>query len=194
MRSLRMKLVFIMVLLIVALMTVVGSFLINGVGNFYIEEFYIQMEQTFSEEFILQMRQTATQNNAPERLKEQLMAQADFVSLHCPSTPETRGLINGEMLGLMKPTAYLINTARGPVIDEPALLDALTRRSIAGAGLDVFPGEPHINPALWQLDNVILTPHIGSNTAGTRYDMAAEAGRQILRVLAGDKPENLING
>ncbi len=78
MRSLRMKLVFIMVLLIVALMTVVGSFLINGVGSFYIEEFYIQMEQTFSEEFILQMRQTAAQNNAPERLKEQLMAQADL--------------------------------------------------------------------------------------------------------------------
>lgn len=78
MRSLRMKLVFIMVLLIVALMTVVGSFLINGVGSFYIKEFYIQMEQTFSEEFILQMRQTATQNNAPERLKEQLMAQADL--------------------------------------------------------------------------------------------------------------------
>lgn len=125
---------------------------------------------------------------------EQLMTQADFISLHCPSTPETRGLINADMLSLMKPTAYLINTARGPVIDEEALLDALTRRSIAGAGLDVFPGEPDINPAFWQLDNVILTPHIGSNTAGTRYDMAAEAGRQILRVLAGNKPENLING
>ncbi|MBE5779109.1 MAG: dihydrofolate reductase [Clostridiales bacterium] len=125
---------------------------------------------------------------------EELMAQADFVSLHCPSTPETRGLINREMIALMKPTAFLINTARGPVIDEAALLDALNRRSIAGAGLDVFPDEPNVNPALWPLDNVILTPHIGSNTAGTRYDMAAEASRQILRVFSGQKPENLING
>lgn len=124
----------------------------------------------------------------------ELMSQADFVSLHCPSTPETRGLISREMLSLMKPTAYLINTARGPVIDQDALIDALRSHAIAGAGLDVFPDEPNVSPDLCALNNAILTPHIGSNTAGTRYQMAAEASRQILRVLAGEKPENWING
>lgn len=123
----------------------------------------------------------------------ELMAQSDFISLHCPSTPETRGIINDDMLSLMKPTAYLINTARGPVIDEAALVEALENRTIGGAGLDVFPEEPKVSPALCALDNVILTPHIGSNTAGTRYTMAAEAGRQILRILDGKLPENLIN-
>lgn len=122
----------------------------------------------------------------------QLMKESDFISLHCPSTPETRNLINREMLSLMKPTACLINTARGPILDQEALIDALSSHSIAGAGLDVFPDEPNVNPALCALNNVILTPHIGSNTAGTRYDMAAEASRQILRVLDGKKPENLI--
>ena len=122
-----------------------------------------------------------------------LMAQSDFISLHCPATPKTQGLISQKMIALMKPTACLINTARGAVVDENALLDALINGRIAGAALDVYPKEPHINPAFLTLPNVILTPHCGSNTHQARYEMARQASLRIQAVLAGQLPENLLN-
>ena len=108
-------------------------------------------------------------------------------------TPETRSMISREMIALMKPTAYLINTARGPVLDEEALIDALREKRIAGAALDVYTGEPHVNPAFFELDNVQLTPHSGSNTLATRNQMAETASERILTVLAGKTPPNLLN-
>ena len=123
----------------------------------------------------------------------ELMAQSDFISLHCPATPETRSLISREMIALMKPSACLINTARGAVVDENALLDALTEGRIAGAALDVYPDEPDVNPAFLPLSNVILTPHCGSNTHQARYEMARQASVRIQAVLEGQLPENLLN-
>jgi len=97
------------------------------------------------------------------------------------------------MIGRMKPSAYLINTARGPIVDEEALIEALQHRKIAGAGLDVYTGEPYVNPAFFKLDNVLLTPHVGSNTFYARNKMAEAASRRILDVLSGNIPENLLN-
>ena len=124
---------------------------------------------------------------------EKLMAQSDFITLHCPHTPQTQGLISREMLARMKPTAYLINTARGPIVDEDALIDALRARRIAGAALDVYAGEPDINPAFASLDNVLLTPHAGSNTLHARNEMARAASERILDRLAGRIPKNVLN-
>lgn len=123
-----------------------------------------------------------------------LMAEADFVSLHCPLTLETTGLITRELLLSMKPTAFLINTSRGLVVDESALLEALEHGRIAGAGLDVFVGEPRINPLFQTLPNVIMTPHVGSNTVQARKEMAQEASLRIREVLLeGKKPVHLLN-
>src|SRR3954470_3819831 len=103
-----------------------------------------------------------------ERLPlEQLLREADVVSLHCPLTPETHHLIGAAELGAMKPSAVLINAARGPVVDERALAEALAGREIAAAGLDVYEQEPRVEPALLGLDNVVLTPHLGSATVET---------------------------
>lgn len=124
---------------------------------------------------------------------ETLLAQSDFISVHCPLTEATRGIIGREQLALMKPTAFLINTARGPVVDEPALIEALQNRRIAGAGLDVYVGEPHVNPAFFALDNVLLTPHVGSNTTHARHEMALAATERILDILAGKAPKNVLN-
>jgi lactate dehydrogenase-like 2-hydroxyacid dehydrogenase len=96
---------------------------------------------------------------------------SDFVSLHCPGGKDTRHLIDAERLRQMKPTAHLINTARGDVVDSQALIDALRDRRIAGAGLDVYEGEPHIHPGFLTLDNVNLLPHLGSATLSTRTAM-----------------------
>jgi len=122
-----------------------------------------------------------------------LMKESDFISLHCPHTPETHGMISREMIALMKPTAFLVNTARGPVMDEDALIDALREKRIAGAALDVYTGEPNVNPAFFELDNVQLTPHSGSNTLATRNQMAEAASAQMLAVLAGFPLQNVLN-
>lgn len=107
---------------------------------------------------------------------EELMQSADFVSLHCPGGESTKHLINQQMLDLMKPTAHLINTARGDVVDTQALVNALKSKKIAGAGLDVYEGEPHVNEGLLTLDNVSLLPHLGSATIATRTAM----GKKVL--------------
>lgn len=116
---------------------------------------------------------------------EDVLANADYVSLHVPLTHQTRHLINAERLGRMKPTAYLINTARGPVVDESALVEALKTGVIRGAALDVFENEPEAAPGLKELDNVVLTPHIASATEEARTQMAVIAAENIAAVLAG---------
>ncbi|MEA2063323.1 MAG: D-glycerate dehydrogenase, partial [Gemmatimonadota bacterium] len=117
-----------------------------------------------------------------------LMAEADFISLHVPLTGETRHLIDERRLGLMKRSAYLINTARGPVVDEHALVRALKAGRIAGAGLDVYEEEPRLHPELQGLPNTVLAPHIGSGTTATRKRMAQIAVDNITAVLRGEKP------
>lgn len=121
-----------------------------------------------------------------------LLKEADFVSLHTALTEATKHLINAERLGLMKLTAYLINTSRGPIIDEQALVKALKEKKIAGAGLDVFENEPELSPGLAELDNVVLTPHIASATKETRDKMATMAANNIIAALDGQTPPNLV--
>ncbi len=122
-----------------------------------------------------------------------LLAHSDFVSLHVTLTPETKGLIGGHELGLMKPTAFLINVSRGPVVDEKSLTEALKNKTIAGAGLDVYEKEPELFPGLVELDNVVLLPHVGSATIETRTKMALLAAKNLLEGLAGRKPPNCLN-
>lgn len=121
-----------------------------------------------------------------------LLQSADFISLHTPLTPATRHLIGARELNLMKPTAILVNTARGAVIDEKALAEALKSHRIAGAALDVFEDEPHITEALYGLDHVVLTPHIGTGTIDGRIAMGQEALDNIRNFWAG-KPTNIVN-
>jgi lactate dehydrogenase-like 2-hydroxyacid dehydrogenase len=111
----------------------------------------------------------------PRAKLEQVLREADFVSLHCPATPETRHLMNRERLALMRADAFLINTARGDVVDEAALIEALHGRKIAGAGLDVFEKEPQVSPPLLTMENVVLLPHLGSATRETRVAMGMRA-------------------
>jgi lactate dehydrogenase-like 2-hydroxyacid dehydrogenase len=120
----------------------------------------------------------------------ELLENADFVSLHCPLTPETHHLINAQTLRTMKPGAYLVNTTRGPVVDEAALAEALAAGRIAGAALDVFEKEPEVEPALLTMENVVVTPHLGSATVETRTEMALLAARNVVSVLAGNGPLN----
>ncbi|MFZ0390773.1 MAG: D-glycerate dehydrogenase [Calditrichia bacterium] len=124
---------------------------------------------------------------------DELLAAADFVSIHLPLTEETRHLINADALNRMKSTAYLINTARGPIVDEQALVKALREEGIAGAGLDVFEDEPELAPGLAELENVVLTPHIGSATTHTRHEMARLAAINLRAVLEGEKPPFPVN-
>jgi glyoxylate reductase len=124
---------------------------------------------------------------------DQLLAESDFVSLHTPLTPQTRHQIGERELGLMKPTAFLINTARGAIVDESALARALAQGRIAGAGLDVFEDEPHVEPALLTMTNVVLTPHLGSAVRELREVMAHIVVDNILAVLEGRRPPNCWN-
>jgi glyoxylate reductase len=119
---------------------------------------------------------------------EQLLAEADVLSLHCPLTPETHHLIGAAELAAMKPSAVLINAARGPIVDEAALAEALASGEIATAGLDVYEHEPQVEPRLLELDNVVLAPHLGSATVETRTAMAELAARNAISVLSGQGP------
>lgn len=123
----------------------------------------------------------------PRDTIEQVIAEADFVSLHCPATPETRHLINAERLRQMKQKAFLINTARGDVVDEAALVAALKGGIIAGAGLDVFEREPSVSPELLTMENVVLFPHLGSASTETRVAMGMRA-LENLRLFFAGKP------
>lgn len=123
---------------------------------------------------------------------EQLLKEADFVTLHCPGTPENRHLINEQRLKLMRPSAHLINTARGDVVDNKALCKALKEGWIAGAGLDVFEGEPDIYPGLLELDNIALLPHLGSATEETRIAMGNRVLENIAAFFAGREPRDRV--
>jgi glyoxylate reductase len=119
---------------------------------------------------------------------DELLATADVVSLHCPLRPETHHLLDAAALARMKPTAFLINTTRGAVVDEEALVDALRSGVIAGAGLDVYEREPIVHPGLLELENVVLLPHLGSATVETRTAMAVLAARNVVAVLGEGEP------
>jgi len=124
---------------------------------------------------------------------EELLNQSDFVSIHLPLTPETYHLFSTEEFKTMKPTAFLINAARGPIVDEEALVQALKAKEIAGAALDVFEHEPEVHPELLKLNNVVLTPHIGSAARETRIRMALMAVENMIAALSGQRPPNLVN-
>jgi glyoxylate reductase len=124
---------------------------------------------------------------------EELLRLSDFVSLHVPLTDRTRHLIGEREFGMMKKTAFLVNTSRGPVVDEKALVRALKSGRIAGAGLDVYENEPEPEPELKELDNVVLLPHIGSATFETRTRMSVLAAKNLLSGLRGEIPVNLVN-
>jgi len=123
---------------------------------------------------------------------DELIESSDVLSLHCPYSPATHHLISENQLARMKSTAYLINTARGPIVDEQALVDALKAGQIAGVGLDVFEHEPKVNPGLLELDNAVLIPHLGSATVETRAAMADIAATNALAILAGQTAPNLV--
>lgn len=131
--------------------------------------------------------------NATFVSKDALLAQADILSLHVPYAPSTHHLIGGPELARMKPGAILINAARGGVVDDAALVEALKDGRLAGAGLDVFENEPALNPALVGMKNVVLTPHIASSSAATRHAMAMLAARNLVAALTTGKPPNLLN-
>jgi phosphoglycerate dehydrogenase-like enzyme len=125
---------------------------------------------------------------------DELLAQADYVSLHCPLNESTRGLIGARELGLMKPTGYLINTARGGIVEEDALHDALSRRQIAGAAIDCFATEPLPRaPKLAELDNVLLAPHCIAWSHELFRDIGRAAFQGMIELAAGRPPRGMIN-
>ena len=124
---------------------------------------------------------------------DELLDTADFISIHTPLTPETAHLIGAEELRRMKPETVLVNTSRGPVIDEAALADALAERRIFAAGLDVYENEPEVHPKLLELENLVLAPHIGSASVETREKMAALAAENLATVLRGEEPKTPVN-
>ena len=124
---------------------------------------------------------------------DDLLKESDFVTLHCALTKETHHLIGTRELDLMKSNAILVNASRGPVVDEKALVSALKKGKIGGAGLDVYEEEPKLSPGLSKLENVVLLPHIGSATADTRGQMAVVAAKNAVAILKGKKPPNIIN-
>jgi len=124
---------------------------------------------------------------------ERVLRESDFVSLHVPLAAHTRHMIGAAQLSMMKPTAILVNTSRGPVVDEAALAEALEKGTIAGAGLDVFENEPQVNPGLLKLDSVVVAPHIASASVDTRRKMCMMAAENAVAALEGKRPANLLN-
>jgi glyoxylate reductase len=122
-----------------------------------------------------------------------LIAESDFISVHVPLTQETHHLLSTSQFNAMKRNAILVNTSRGPVIDEAALVEALNGRKLAGVGLDVYEREPAVHPGLLQMPNVVLAPHIASATVRTRSEMSAMAARNMATAVRGGRPPNLVN-
>jgi glyoxylate reductase len=124
---------------------------------------------------------------------DELLAESDVVSIHCPLSPETHGLLSRERIARLKPSAVVVNTARGPIVDEAALVDALAEGRIRGAGLDVFLDEPPPSEVLRSLPNVVLSPHHGGLSDVSNEEMCRRATRAVLAVLRGEPPEGLVN-
>jgi glyoxylate/hydroxypyruvate/2-ketogluconate reductase len=124
---------------------------------------------------------------------DELLVQSDFIVLQVPYSPQTHHLVGAAQLAKMKPTAILINSTRGGVVDDAALIDALKKGVIRAAGLDVYENEPRLNPGFLKLDNVVLAPHVGSSTEATRKAMAMLAAQNLVAALRGEVPPNLIN-
>ncbi len=124
---------------------------------------------------------------------DEVLKQSDFVSLHVAQNEATRHLLGKREFSLMKPEALLVNTARGPIVDEKALVVALQSGQIAGAGLDVYEQEPLLEPELYEMDNVVVAPHLGSGTIGTRTKMGNMAAENCLATCLGQRPPNLVN-
>ena len=156
----------------------------HGVRGFDMKVIYydVKRNEEFEREFGAEFR-----GNVDDIFRE-----ADFVSIHVPLLAETRHLVNAQRLALMKKTAYLVNTSRGPIVDEQALVDALRAGTIRGAGLDVFENEPALAPGLAELENVIITPHIASATEETRQKMSELAGQNIIDALENREPPNVV--
>jgi len=142
----------------------------------------IKQNEEFEKEYDASFRKTP----------DELLKEADVVTVHVPLLDSTRHLINKERLALMKPTAYLINSSRGQVIDENALVEALQEKVIKGAALDVFEEEPKLARGLIELENVVLTPHIASATEETRGKMSEIAAQNIIDFLEGKVPQNKV--
>jgi len=141
---------------------------------------------------VVQNERIEKELGATQMTVEKLLAEADVVSLHVPLLDSTRHLMNAERFGLMKPTAVLINTARGPVVEEAALIQALKDGKLAAAGIDVYENEPNFDPELATLPNVVMTPHIASATHATRLAMAEACARNVVAVLNGTEVPNLV--
>jgi glyoxylate reductase len=124
---------------------------------------------------------------------DEVLRESDFVSLHVPLNPETTHLIGERELGLMKPTAFLINTSRGPVVDEKALVVALSENQIAGAGLDVYEDEPALADGLADCENAVVVPHVASATIETRTAMAVLAAENAIAIIEGRRPPHIVN-
>ncbi len=148
------------------------------------------MKVLFHDPYPPSAEETAALGAAPCASIEALLEQSDFVSLHCPATPENRHLMNAARLARMKPDAFLINTARGDVVDEAALVAALQNGEIAGAGLDVFEKEPTVTAELLQMENVVLLPHLGSATQETRKAMGMRVVENIEAFFNGEAPRD----
>ncbi len=157
----------------------------HAVKGFGMKALYydIKRNEEFEKEYGAEFRESV----------DDVLKEADFVSVHVPLLESTVHLINKERLGMMKPSAYLINTSRGPVVDEKALVEALKNKVIKGAALDVYENEPELAPGLAELDNVILTPHIASATEETRSKMSDLAAENIIAALEGGTPPNLVS-
>jgi glyoxylate reductase len=138
-------------------------------------------------------REAEEQLGATRADLNRLIAESDFISVHTPLTKETQHLIGTPQFNAMKRTAILVNTSRGPVIDEAALVEALKGQKLAGAGLDVYEREPAVHPGLVAMPNVVLTPHIASATVHTRSEMSAMAARNMATAVRGGRPPNLLN-
>jgi lactate dehydrogenase-like 2-hydroxyacid dehydrogenase len=143
------------------------------------------MKVIFQDPFPPSTADAAALGAEPREALEQVLEEADFVSLHCPATPETRHLMNRERLARMRRSAFLINTARGDIVDEAALVEALADGTIAGAGLDVYEREPQISPELLTMENVVLFPHLGSATHETRIAMGRRALENLRLFFSG---------
>lgn len=163
----------------------IGKIMAKRASGFDMKVIYYDVKRMSPEE--------EAQYNVTYMPMEDVLRQADFVSIHTPYMPSTHHLIGEGELSMMKPTAILINTARGPIVDEKAIVKALQAGTIAGAGLDVFENEPAVEPELLTMENVVLLPHIASASLKTRTLMAVMASENIVAYNAGKRPPNILN-